>query len=135
MFHPLSSGPFLYDAQCEGTDFYQLHSSHGLDLAVTAVLPDEWLLCSTACKLQWVKTWLAAHLTEAVRLQKPLLVVGVGALRPHGWRAALVRQVQRQLQDAVARNVPVAGEVWDGSLGGMRTCSTSTGRDPASTVV
>ena len=81
-----------------------------LDLAVAAVLPDQWVACSTSCRLAWTKEWIAGHLREAVRLQKPLLLVGVGALRPQGWRGALLGAVQQQLKEAVEKGLPVAGE-------------------------
>jgi hypothetical protein len=107
---PPSPKPYTYDAACQGLDFYENHMVFDLDLAVAAVLPDEWVACSTACRLEWTREWIAAHLREAVRLQKPLLLVGVGAMRPQGWRGELMGAVQRQLEEAVQKGLPVAGE-------------------------
>jgi hypothetical protein len=47
---------------------------------------------------------------DALRLQKPLLLTGVGALRPQPWRRQLLATVQQELARAVRAGHPVAGE-------------------------
>ena len=50
-----------YDAACEGTDFYRNNGAlWGTDLSSAAVLPDEWLACGDACKLDWARRWVRA---------------------------------------------------------------------------
>lgn len=61
------------------------HLSGDIDVAVTQLWPDSWLACSDACKLRWARQWLDAHLRDALRLRKPLLIGGFGAMRPARW--------------------------------------------------
>lgn len=56
------------------------------------------------------RAWVKAHLREALRLQKPLLLAGVGALRPQPWRRQLLAMVQREVALAVRAGQPIAGE-------------------------
>jgi hypothetical protein len=51
-----------------------------------------------------------SHLRDALRLQKPLLLAGVGALRPQPWWQQLLALVREELARAVKAGHPVAGE-------------------------
>lgn len=109
VFDAASRSPHAYSAACQGADFWLHHHLSELDLAVASLNPDAWLACDPACKLAWARGWLRAHLREALRLQKPLLLVGVGSLRPHASRAALLRLVREEVADALGHRHPMAG--------------------------
>jgi hypothetical protein len=50
-----------------------------------------------------------SHLRESLRLQKPLLLAGVAALRPQAWRRQLLALVQQEVARAVRAGHPIAG--------------------------
>ncbi|WIA14869.1 hypothetical protein OEZ85_001587 [Tetradesmus obliquus] len=106
--------PHAYSALCSGTDFWQHHMLPELDIATAAVFPDKWLACSNDCKLDWTRGWVRSHLRDALRLQKPLLLGGVGAVRPQAWREQLLAMVHQEVAAAVAAGHPIAGVVLSG---------------------
>lgn len=110
VFESLSTIPYQYDAVCEGADFFANARMWEIDLAVMHVFPDKWMACSEACKLDWTTKWLTAHLRDAVRLQKPLLIAEFGALRPHAWRYKVMKLVYNSMTAASNRQHPMAGE-------------------------
>ncbi|KAF6262270.1 glycoside hydrolase superfamily [Scenedesmus sp. NREL 46B-D3] len=114
VFDAPSPTPHAYSTLCSGTDFWQHHLLPELDIATAAVFPDKWLACSDECKLEWARAWVKAHLREALRLQKPLLLAGVGALRPQPWRRQLLAMVQREVALAVRAGHPIAGILLSG---------------------
>jgi hypothetical protein len=92
----------------------------------TGLFPDAALACDAACKLTWSRQWIRAHLRDALKLNKPLIIGGVGALRPQAWRAQLLALVEREMRRALRKGHPLGG----GRRGGQR-CVCVVGRvDP-----
>uniref|UniRef100_A0A383V8Z8 mannan endo-1,4-beta-mannosidase n=1 Tax=Tetradesmus obliquus TaxID=3088 RepID=A0A383V8Z8_TETOB len=114
LFDPASRTPHAYSALCSGTDFWQHHMLPELDIATAAVLPNKWLACSNDCKLDWARAWVRSHLRDALRLQKPLLLGGVGAVGPQAWRGQLLAMLHQEVAAAVAAGHPIAGVVLSG---------------------
>ncbi|GAX85646.1 hypothetical protein CEUSTIGMA_g13061.t1 [Chlamydomonas eustigma] len=127
----------VYNARCEGTDFMRNHAVHETDMACTAVLPYEWLdaeTCNAECMLRWTRKWVSAHLRDALRIQKALLVISYSATSyyeiTHNFSVG--RMVHELLDEAMAKGVPVAGSLvstfqpvdWSSKF----TSSTSTGQ-------
>jgi hypothetical protein len=75
----------------------------------TGVFPDAALACSPSCKLDWARAWIRGHLRDALKLNKPLLLGGVGALRPQGWRRQVVQLVRQEVERALQKGHPIAG--------------------------
>ncbi|WIA35064.1 hypothetical protein OEZ86_003552 [Tetradesmus obliquus] len=114
LFDPASRTPHAYSALCSGTDFWQHHMLPELDIATAAVFPDKWLACSSDCKLDWARAWVRSHLRDTLRLQKPLLLGGVGEVGPQAWRVQLLAMLQQEVAAAVAAGHPIAGVVLSG---------------------
>eukprot|EP00879_Flechtneria_rotunda_P009239 GHRR01009672.1.p1 GENE.GHRR01009672.1~~GHRR01009672.1.p1 ORF type:complete len:721 (+),score=226.02 GHRR01009672.1:221-2383(+) len=114
VFDSASHSPHTYNSVCHGEDFWLHHRLAEYDVSTAAIFPDKWLACNESCKLDWTKQWIRAHLREAIRLQKPLLLGGIGALRPHSWRQAVLGLVRREVQRALERGHPIAGFILSG---------------------
>ena len=64
---PLRVRPSMCGTLCAPAAALCAQMLRELDIAVTHLAPDDWLLCSAACKLDWAERWLAGHLRDAVR--------------------------------------------------------------------
>uniref|UniRef100_A0A7S3R471 Uncharacterized protein n=1 Tax=Dunaliella tertiolecta TaxID=3047 RepID=A0A7S3R471_DUNTE len=98
-------------AVCEGADFQRNSILSELDVSAAAVAPDAWLSCSDECKLAWTRQWLAAHMRDALRIQRPLLINAVLSHGPPSRRAALLELVISYMKDAAEQGLPVAGVI------------------------
>ncbi|KAF8056385.1 ANK3 [Scenedesmus sp. PABB004] len=114
LFEPASPSAHAHAATCSGVDFWLHSSPPQFDLVSAAVMPDRWVACELTCKLEWTRAWVRAHLRDAVRLQRPLLLAGVGALAPAATRARVLDVVQQEVATALARGHPIAGVVLAG---------------------
>lgn len=79
-------------------------------LLLTGVFPDTHLACNTSCKIDWTREWIRAHLRDATRMNKPLVLGGIGALRPQKWRLEVLRVVREEIERALQRGNPIGGE-------------------------
>lgn len=75
------------------------------------VFPDLHVACNDTCKLDWTRNWIRAHLRDAMRMNKPLILGGVGAVRPHTWRLQVLQLVQTEMERALQHGHPIGG-VW-----------------------
>ncbi|GBF91203.1 glycosyl hydrolase [Raphidocelis subcapitata] len=116
---PLAGAPagLPFDAVCTGSDFFLHSSPWEVDVAALRLDPAAALACGDGCMLDWARRWFAAHLQDAVRLQKPLLVGVGGAAAAPGLRARLLSQLQAQVDSAAAAGHPVAGWFVDAPAG------------------
>lgn len=85
-------------------------------LATHTGIPHAGAASANLYRSAWRRQWLAAHIRDALRMQKPLLVVGLGAELlmgqpgPMGQSAgAELAEVMGMLQDAASKWLPVAG--------------------------
>ncbi|KXZ57018.1 hypothetical protein GPECTOR_1g92 [Gonium pectorale] len=123
-----------------------------LDLSAAHLAPDDWLLCGPECRLRWAAGWVGAHLRDALRAQKPLLlIVHPGEPRPAepaaqppqrpsaqslaeaAYRRQLLASVFSAMEAADAAGLPVAGTLvsspfldWGTSLSEEDTTANST---------
>ncbi|MEW5305151.1 MAG: hypothetical protein WDW36_007712 [Sanguina aurantia] len=105
-------GGVPYNPVCEGTDFWKNQIIRELDLAVAHVLPEQSVSCDVACRQGWASNWVTAHLRDALRMQKPLLLTGVGSLRgagPKGYAGGTMAASLRALEAAAGKGIAVAG--------------------------
>lgn len=109
IFQPATSVPHFYDAVCEGTDFHRNHLLLEVDMAEVQLFPDEWLACSEECKRSWSRAWIRAHLKEAIRFGKPLLISAVGKQRPPYARTQFFEMLKEELQLSLKKDYPLAG--------------------------
>lgn len=133
VFDPLSHSPHRYESQCHGVDFWLHNQMPEADAAVSTVFPDMHVACNAACKLDWTREWIRAHLRDALRMNKPLVLGGVGALRPQAWRHTILQLVHEEVERALAHGHPIGGECiycWkqqrlpQGSCSIMNVCCT-----------
>jgi hypothetical protein len=101
--------------------------SECIQYTVTATGQTSYYEYSTGCfyaldLLPQTRAWIRAHVRDALRLQKPLLLTGVGALLPQPWRRQLLATVQQELARAVRAGHPVAGKPYRRSVPGLRSC-------------
>ncbi|GLI65584.1 hypothetical protein VaNZ11_009158, partial [Volvox africanus] len=96
---------------------------HPLDLAAAHLAPDDWLLSGPKGRLHWAEGWVAAHILDALRAQKPLLLiingggpnvvpgtVGTAATSPiAAYTRRLLEQTFTALERADAAGLAVAG--------------------------
>lgn len=73
------------------------------------MFPDLAIACNDTCKLGWARDWNRAHMRDAMRMNRPLILGGVGALRPHGWRQQVLQLVQAEVERALQRGHPIGG--------------------------
>jgi hypothetical protein len=109
LFEAVSRTPHAAAPECGGGDFWLHNQPPEVDITTAAVTPDAWMACDVPCKLQWARSWIRSHLRDAVRLQKPLLLAPIAALRPHAWRAALLGLVRDEVARALEHGHPIAG--------------------------
>jgi hypothetical protein len=67
------------------------------------------LACNATCKLDWTRDWIRAHLRDAQRMNKPLILGGIGALRPQTWRLQVLQTVQEEIERALKYDHPIGG--------------------------
>ena len=68
-----------------------------------------YVACNATCKLDWARKWIRAHLRDALRMNKPLILGGIGALRPQSWRSKVLNLVREEVERGLKRDSPVGG--------------------------
>lgn len=111
VFDPLSHSPHTYQPRCHGVDFWLHNQMPEADAALSTVFPDMYVACNVTCKLDWARNWIRAHMRDALKMRMPLVLGGVGALRPHSWRQQVLELVHDEVQRALEKGHPIGGKV------------------------
>jgi hypothetical protein len=93
----------------------------------SGVFPDLHVACNATCKLDWTRDWIRAHLRDAQRMNKPLILGGIGAVRPQTWRLQVLQVVQEEIGRALKYGHPIGGTfnvLHCGSAVTVRCCRT-----------
>lgn len=114
VFDAASHSAHVYEPRCHGVDFWLHNQIPEVDAVAAGVFPDMHVACNATCKLDWTREWIRAHLRDALRMNKPLIVGGVGALRPHSWRLQVLQVVQEEVQRALKYRHPIGGFIMSG---------------------
>lgn len=77
---------------------------------LAGVFPDMHMACNTTCKLDWTREWIRAHLRDALRMNKPAILGGIGALRPQSWRLQVLQVVHEEIERALKYGHPIGGK-------------------------
>ncbi|KAJ3676505.1 hypothetical protein LUZ60_003917 [Juncus effusus] len=110
----LQVNPNSYAGQV-GADFITNHQSLGIDFASVHIYPDSWLsTTSPDAHIQFVKTWMQAHIDDAEKLNMPVVFSEFGVSVKNGkfnqtFRDTFIDTVYKTLMNSTRRGGSAGG--------------------------